>query len=82
MPQNTTELVIAPTSQRHEFTTLTAEQARRLLQAAQGDRLEALYVLAITMDLPPGGGYRVYAAAVGGNGLMKACWCSHSMGDR
>jgi integrase len=54
MPQNTTELVIAPTSQRHEFTTLTAEQARSSLKAAQGDRLEALYVLAITTGLRQG----------------------------
>jgi integrase len=54
MPQNTTELVVAPTSQRHEFDTFTAEQARSFLQAAQGDRLEALYVLAITTGLRQG----------------------------
>jgi integrase len=54
MPHNTTELVIAPTSQRHEFDTFTAEQARSFLKAAQGDRLEALYVLAITTGLRQG----------------------------
>jgi integrase len=54
MPQNTTELVIAPAVQRHEFDTLTAEQARRFLKAAQGDRLEALYVLAITTGMRQG----------------------------
>jgi integrase len=54
MPQNITELVIAPTSQRHEFDTFTAEQARGFLQAAQGDRLEALYVLAITTGMRQG----------------------------
>jgi integrase len=54
MPHNTTELVIAPTSQRHEFNTLTAEQARSFLKAAQGDRLEALYVLAITTGMRQG----------------------------
>jgi integrase len=54
MPQNTTELVIAPAVGRHEFDTFTAEQARRFLQAAQGDRLEALYVLAITTGMRQG----------------------------
>jgi integrase len=55
MPHNTTELVIAPTSQRHEFDTLTAEQARSFLKAAQGDRLEALlYVLAISTGMRQG----------------------------
>jgi integrase len=54
MPHNTTELVIAPAVQRHEFNTLTAEQARSFLKAAQGDRLEALYVLAITTGMRQG----------------------------
>jgi integrase len=54
MPQNTTELVIAPTIQRHEFDTFTAEQARSFLKAAHGDRLEALYVLAITTGMRQG----------------------------
>jgi hypothetical protein len=47
IPQNTTELVIAPTRQRHEFEAFTPEQARSFLKAVRGDRLEALYVLAI-----------------------------------
>jgi integrase len=55
MPQNITELVLAPpTRQRHEFDTFTAEQARSLLKAVQGDRLEALYVLAITTGMRQG----------------------------
>jgi len=54
MPQNITELVIAPTIQRPEFDTFTAEQARSLLKAVQGDRLEALYVLAITTGMRQG----------------------------
>jgi integrase len=55
MPQNITELVIAPpTRQRHEFDTFTVEQARSFLKAVQGDRLEALYVLAITTGLRQG----------------------------
>jgi integrase len=54
MPQNTTELVIAPAVQRHEFDTFTAEQARSFLKVVQGDRLEALYVLAITTGMRQG----------------------------
>jgi integrase len=55
MPLNVTELVLAPpTRQRHEFDTFTAEQARSFLKAVQGDRLEALYVLAITTGMRQG----------------------------
>jgi integrase len=55
MPQNVTELVLAPpTRQRHEFDTFTVEQARSFLEAVQGDRLEALYVLAITTGMRQG----------------------------
>jgi hypothetical protein len=35
-----------------------------------------------TLDLPPGGGHRGYAAVVDGSGLIMACCCSHSIGDR
>ena len=54
MPQNTTELVIGPTRQRHEFETFTPEQARTFLTAVRGDRLEALYVLAIATGMREG----------------------------
>ena len=55
MPQNVTELVLAPpTRQRHEFDTFTVEQARGFLKAVHGDRLEALYVLAITTGMRQG----------------------------
>jgi integrase len=54
MPQNTTELVIAPTRQRHEFETFAPELARTFLQAVRGDRLEALYVLAIATGMREG----------------------------
>jgi integrase len=54
MPQNTTELVIAPAVQRHEFDTFTVEQARSFRKVVQGDRLEALYVLAITTGMRQG----------------------------
>src|SRR5205085_1845273 len=44
-------LVSAPRVQRHEITPLSAEQARTLLEAAQGNRFEALYVLALTTGM-------------------------------
>jgi integrase len=55
MPLNVTELVLAPpTGQRHEFDTFTVEQTRSFLKAVQGDRLEALYVLAVTTGMRQG----------------------------
>ncbi|MHB8324570.1 MAG: site-specific integrase [Candidatus Dormibacteria bacterium] len=41
-------LVEAPQDAPTEMATLDAQQVKRLLTAAQGDRLEALYVLAVT----------------------------------
>jgi integrase len=43
-----------PRVARREMRTLSAEQVRRLLAAARGDQLEALYVLAITMGMGEG----------------------------
>jgi integrase len=43
-----------PTGQRREFDTFTAGQVRRFLKAVRGDRLEALYVLAITTGMRQG----------------------------
>ena len=43
-----------PTGQRREFDTFTAEQVRSFLKAVRGDRLEALYVLAITTGMRQG----------------------------
>ncbi len=47
IPRNPADLVKAPTPTPKEMHPLSAHEARRLLVAAQGDRLEALYVLAI-----------------------------------
>jgi integrase len=55
MPLNVTELVLAPpTGQHHEFGTFTAGQVRSFLKAVRGDRLEALYVLAVTTGMRQG----------------------------
>ncbi len=47
IPRNVTESVKAPRPAPEEMHPLSAEEARKLVNAARGDRLEALYVLAI-----------------------------------
>jgi integrase len=48
--QNVADLVTAPSARKHrrEMQVLSAEQANALLAAARGDRLEVLYLLALT----------------------------------
>ncbi len=47
IPRNAADDVKAPTPSTKEMHPLSAHEARKLLEAARGDRLEALYVLAI-----------------------------------
>ncbi len=47
IPRNPTDNVKAPTPTPKEMHPLSASEARKLLEAAGGDRLEALYVLAV-----------------------------------
>jgi integrase len=56
IPRNATEAVKPPQSSREEIRPLTPEQAKQLLKAAHeaGDRLEALYVLAVHTGLRQG----------------------------
>lgn len=54
VPRNAAALVDAPTVARREMKTLSPTQARQLLATAAGDRLEALYVLAITTGMRQG----------------------------
>ena len=54
IPRNPADAVSRPKQRRQEMTTLTPEQARKLLAAARGDRLEALYVLAVTTGMRQG----------------------------
>jgi integrase len=56
IPRNATEAVTPPQSSREEMCPLTPEQAKLLLQVAHeaGDRLAALYVLAIHTGLRQG----------------------------
>jgi len=53
--RNVAALTDGPRQQpRRESRSLTVEQARSLLQAAEGDRLEALYVLMLSTGMRPG----------------------------
>jgi integrase len=51
IPRNATESVKPPQVRREEMRPLPAEQVKDLFGAAKGDRLEALYVLAVTTGL-------------------------------
>ena len=46
--RNVSDLVTKPKIGRHDLNTYTPEQANQLLEAARGDRVEALYVLMLT----------------------------------
>ena len=54
IPRNAADALKLPRIDREEITPLTAEEANRLIEAARGDRLEALYVLAIHTGLRQG----------------------------
>jgi integrase len=54
IPRNVCEGVDVPQVRREEMRPLNAEQARRLLRSASGERLEAFYVLAIHTGMRPG----------------------------
>ncbi|MFN2488616.1 MAG: tyrosine-type recombinase/integrase [Actinomycetota bacterium] len=51
---NVAKLVKPPKQDRHEVTPLTPDEARRLLDAAVGDRLEALYAVCVALGLRRG----------------------------
>jgi integrase len=52
--RNVCEGVDVPQVRREEMRPLNAEQARRLLRSASGERLEAFYVLAVHTGMRPG----------------------------
>lgn len=54
VPRNVADLVDPPQAPRPEMRTLTLEQVRVLLRVALEDRLEALYVLAVTTGMRRG----------------------------
>ncbi len=54
LPRNVAALVASPRVERHEVQPLTPDEARQLLAAVAGDRLEALYSVALAMGLRQG----------------------------
>jgi integrase len=54
VPRNVTDAVEPPRPAPKEMRPLSPAEARKLLEAAQGDRLEALYVLAVTTGMRQG----------------------------
>jgi integrase len=54
IPHNVAEVANAPRPTPEEMRPLSVEEARKLLDAAHGDRLEALYVLAVTTGMRRG----------------------------
>src|SRR5919112_2466950 len=54
IPRNVTEAVKPPRPASEEMRPLSSEETRRLLNEAHGDRLEALYVLAVTTGMRRG----------------------------
>ncbi len=51
IPRNVAEAVRPPQLRREEIEPLTLDQTKALVEAARGDRLEALYVVAVTTGL-------------------------------
>lgn len=54
IPRNATEAVKPPQVRRDEIRPLTPEQVKVLLEAARGDRLEGLYIVAVMCGLRQG----------------------------
>jgi integrase len=63
--ENVTEAVDLPRLERDEPRTLSPEEARRFLRAARGDRLEALFVLALTAGIRQGETLALYWEDIG-----------------
>ena len=54
IPRNVTEAVNPPREQKKEIRPLDEDQVKRLLKAVVGDKLEDLYILAITTGMRSG----------------------------
>ena len=58
VPRNVAALVEAAPAEQREQLMLTAEQARAFLDTLDGERLEALYAVALALGAAPGGSAR------------------------
>lgn len=54
IPRNVASLVVPPKAERHEARTFTPEEARQFLAAVRGDRLEALFTVALGLGMRQG----------------------------
>jgi integrase len=54
VPRNVAALVPGPKVERYDITPFTPQEARKFLTAIGGDRLEALYSVALTLGLRQG----------------------------
>jgi integrase len=54
LASNPATLVDAPKAAQHEITPLTAAEARRLIQAAEGDRMQARWLVGLALGLRQG----------------------------
>lgn len=54
IPRNVTDAVESPKVRKKEIKPLDKEQVRRLLESARGNKLEALYILAVTTGMRQG----------------------------
>jgi CheY-like chemotaxis protein len=52
LASNPATLVDAPKAAQHEITPLTAAEARRLIQAAEGDRMQARWLVGLALGAP------------------------------
>ena len=66
MIRNVCDAVDPPKVEKREIQPLTVEQSQKLLAAVRGDRMEAVYVLALTAGLRQGAGYAL------GSGIQLA----------
>src|SRR5258708_35256283 len=69
---NAAAMVSTPRVTRREVLALTPEEARRLLDAARGDRLEALYSVALALGLRQDGAIGLFWSAIAlTNGTLR-----------
>ncbi len=52
--RNVARLTVPPRGEKHEIELFTVDESRRLLEAVKGDRLEALYSVAVSIGLRQG----------------------------
>src|SRR5262249_60292896 len=70
---NPAPLVDAPQARQHEVTPLPADEARRLIQAAKDDRMEARWLVGLALGLRQGEALGLWWATWTGNPSCFRC---------